>query len=76
MKRHLDRGGLLSWALQLLKTLLLRIMSQFKAECRMKGNYPWQSLQIVPKCVPIPRVKGLPIVGTLFDLIAAGGAPQ
>jgi len=51
-------------------------MSQFKAECRMKGNYPWQSLQIVPKYVPIPRVKGLPIVGTLFDLIAAGGAPQ
>lgn len=24
----------------------------------------------------IPEVKGLPIVGTLFDLIAAGGAPQ
>lgn len=24
----------------------------------------------------IPEVKGLPLVGTLFDLIAAGGAPK
>ncbi|KAM8705737.1 hypothetical protein ACLKA7_010096 [Drosophila subpalustris] len=71
MKRHLLR-----WALQLLKTLLLRVMSQFRAECRTNGNYSCQSLQIVPKYMPIPRVKGLPLVGTLFDLIAAGGAPQ
>lgn len=25
---------------------------------------------------PIPVVKGLPLVGTIFDLIAAGGAPK
>ncbi|XP_034114638.1 cytochrome P450 315a1, mitochondrial [Drosophila albomicans] len=74
MKKQLGRGGLLSWAVQLLKTLLLRIMSQFKAECQ--SNYPCHSLHIVPKYAPIPRVKGLPLVGTLFDLIAAGGAPK
>ncbi|KAH8359055.1 hypothetical protein KR093_004107, partial [Drosophila rubida] len=74
MKKQLGRGGLLGWALQLLKTLLWRIMSQFKAECQ--ANYPCHSLHIVPKYAPIPRVKGLPLVGTLFDLIAAGGAPQ
>lgn len=74
MKKQLVRGGLIAWALQLLKTLLLRIMSQFKTECQ--SNYPCHSLQIVPKYVPIPHVKGLPLVGTLFDLIAAGGAPQ
>ncbi|KAH8311039.1 hypothetical protein KR044_004009, partial [Drosophila immigrans] len=74
MKKQPGRGSLLGWALQLLKTLLLRIMSQFKADCQ--ASYPCHSLQIVPKYVPIPRVKGLPLIGTLFDLIAAGGAPQ
>jgi len=49
-------------------------MSQFTNEC--KSNYPCHGLQIVPKYVAIPHVKGLPLVGTLFDLIAAGGAPQ
>ncbi|XP_023170133.2 cytochrome P450 315a1, mitochondrial [Drosophila hydei] len=73
-KQMLCRGGLLRWAVQLLRTLLLRIVSHFKAE--LQTNYPSPSLQIVPKYVPIPRVKGLPIVGTLFDLIASGGAPH
>lgn len=73
-KQMLCRGGLLRWVVQLLRTLLLRIMSHFKAE--LQTSYSSPSLQIVPKYVPIPRVKGLPIVGTLFDLIAAGGAPQ
>ncbi|KAH8414052.1 hypothetical protein KR222_003372 [Zaprionus bogoriensis] len=74
-KQQLVCGDLLRWALQLLRTLLLRIVSQFRAE-RQVGDTCQQSLRIVPKYVPIPRVKGLPIVGTLLDLIAAGGAPQ
>lgn len=74
MTEQLYRGGLLRWAVQLLRTLLVRIMSHFQAE--LQTNYTSHSLQIVPKYVPIPRAKGLPIVGTLFDLIVAGGAPQ
>ncbi|EDV92546.1 cytochrome P450 315a1, mitochondrial [Drosophila grimshawi] len=74
MTKQLCRGGLLRWIVQLLRTLLLRIMSYFRGE--PQTNYACHSLQIVPKFVPIPRVKGLPLVGTLYDLIAAGGAPQ
>ncbi|EDW66851.1 cytochrome P450 315a1, mitochondrial [Drosophila virilis] len=74
MTEQLYRGGLLCWAVQLLRTLLVRIMSHFQAE--LQTSYTSHSLQIVPKYVPIPRAKGLPIVGTLLDLIVAGGAPQ
>lgn len=75
MKQQLSCGGLLRWTLQLLRNLLLRIVSHFRAELQV-GQPCLHSLQIVPKYVPIPRVKGLPLVGTLFDLINAGGAPQ
>lgn len=75
-KQQVSCVGLLRWTLQLLKTLLLRIVSQFRAaECQV--SHPGQpSLQIVPKYVNIPRVKGLPLLGTLIDLLNAGGAPQ
>lgn len=75
-KQQVSCGGLLRWTLQLLKSLLLRIVSQFRAEFQVSHPCLHNSLQIVPKYVPIPRVKGLPLVGTLFDLINAGGAPQ
>ncbi|XP_017144070.1 cytochrome P450 315a1, mitochondrial isoform X1 [Drosophila miranda] len=72
------RTSLLHWLQQLLRTLLVRLLCQFKSKagltkatagsnrCRPKGG----------EIVPIPRVKGLPVVGTLLDLIAAGGATQ
>lgn len=74
-KQQLSCGGLLRWMLQLLRTLLWRIVSQFRTELQV-GQPCLHSLQIVPKYIPIPRVRGLPLVGTLFDLINAGGAPQ
>ncbi|ALC47308.1 sad [Drosophila busckii] len=70
----MGRWSLLRWALQLLKTLLLRIMCHFRSE--LHSSYTAQSLQIVPKYEPIPRIKGLPVLGTLLDIIAAGGAPN
>ncbi|XP_022216126.2 cytochrome P450 315a1, mitochondrial [Drosophila obscura] len=72
------RTSLLRWLQQLLRTLLLRLLSEFKSEAGLTETTPGSN-RCRPKrdeIVPIPRVKGLPVVGTLLDLIAAGGATQ
>ncbi|XP_034661880.1 cytochrome P450 315a1, mitochondrial [Drosophila subobscura] len=74
------RTSLLRWLQHLLRTLLVRLLWQFcgKAEAGLT-EATTGSNRCKPKVgdiVPIPRVKGLPVVGTLLDLIAAGGATQ
>ncbi|XP_030376211.1 cytochrome P450 315a1, mitochondrial [Scaptodrosophila lebanonensis] len=70
--------GLLRSTQSWLRTLLLKVLWHLKGE--LKGGYRYKQQQrIAPvpqKYAPIPRVKGLPLVGTLFDLIRAGGAQQ
>ncbi|KAH8336493.1 hypothetical protein KR074_001276, partial [Drosophila pseudoananassae] len=67
-----ERPGPLRWLRHLLDELLVRLLSLRLFHYEI--NDPGLELQPVPKFIPIPRVKGLPIVGTLLDLIAAGGA--
>lgn len=69
-----ERPGALRWLRHLLDWLLVRLLSLRLFQYGI--NDPGLELQPIPKFVPIPRVKGLPVVGTLLDLIAAGGAMQ
>ncbi|KAH8294740.1 hypothetical protein KR018_002386, partial [Drosophila ironensis] len=68
-----ERPGTLRWLCHLLDELLARLLSLRFFHYLSHGPAP-----VAPaaptKYVPIPRVKGLPVVGTLLDLIAAGGA--
>ncbi|XP_023036365.1 cytochrome P450 315a1, mitochondrial isoform X2 [Drosophila willistoni] len=63
--------ALVRWLVHLLKVWLLRI---FHIDFEDGSNNIKETGET--KYVDIPRVKELPLVGTLLDLIAAGGAPH
>ncbi|KAH8383165.1 hypothetical protein KR009_007127, partial [Drosophila setifemur] len=79
MKKGRSFGPLL-WLRHLLDQLLVRLLSlrffhwKWRIESPNLERCSGLDLRPVPKFVPLPRVKGLPLVGTLLDLIAAGGA--
>jgi len=82
MTEKRERPGPLRWLRHLLDQLLVRILSLslFRSRCDPPPLQRFPATELPPavaaKYVPIPRVKGLPVVGTLVDLIAAGGATQ
>ncbi|EDX13308.1 GD18786 [Drosophila simulans] len=81
MTEKRERPGPLRWLRHLLDQLLVRILSLslFRSSCDPPPLQRFPATELTSavaaaKYVPIPRVKGLPVVGTLVDLIAAGGA--
>lgn len=78
MREQRQRPGPLRWLRHLLDELLVRILSLslFHVHAPEAASRSGTELVPVAKYVPIPKVRGLPLVGTLLDLIAAGGATQ
>ncbi|KAH8264539.1 hypothetical protein KR038_009695 [Drosophila bunnanda] len=78
MREQRQRPGPLRWLRHLLDELLVRILSLSLFRVNAPEGRTCSEADLVPvaKYLPIPKVRGLPLVGTLLDLIAAGGATQ